>query len=138
MRSIEELLRLAQQILDEAEENAEANPTSEHIQVVIVEPMKKPYKKTIKNELGKFNDIVGGYIENVFIGHTDTGAKLGVVINEDGIRLDLPFNRRIVGRYNLLGNMCITAYNYEGDNVSLTNDQADQLINQFSSTRVYL
>lgn len=138
MKSMDDLLKLATQVVAQAEANAKDNPTSDEIQVVIVEPMKKPYKKTIKNELGKFNDIVGGYMENHFLGNTPTGARLALVCNEDGLRLELPFNRQIVGRFPIVGTFCLTAYNYEGDNVSLTDKQAEALIRRFSSVEVYV
>jgi Domain of unknown function (DUF3846) len=138
LKSMDELLILAGKVVAEAEANAKDNPTSDEIQIVIVEPMKKPYAKIIKNELGKFNDIVGGYMENHFIGKTEKGARLAIVCNEDGLRLELPFNRQIVGRFPIVGTFCLTAYNYEGDNVSLTDKQAENLIRRFSSVEVYV
>lgn len=135
------LIELAKKVVQEADENAAANPTSEEIQVVIVEPEKKPYKKTIKNDLDNMKDIVGGWIENVFIGETETGARLGIVINEEGKLIGLPYNRRIIGRGGsdvLVGNMFITAYNLQGDNISLSDSMAEKLIKRFSTTEIYL
>jgi hypothetical protein len=135
------LLTLAAQVVDEAEANAAANPTSEEIQIVIVEPMKKPYKKVIPNNLDEMKKIVGGWIENVTIGETPTGARVGIVVNEEGKLIGLPYNRRIIGRGGsdiLVGNFFITAYNLEGDNVSLTDEQADKFIRRFAPMEVYL
>ena len=50
----QELIEIAKRIVEEAEANAELNPTSEQIQIVIVEPDKKPYKATIDNGLDAF------------------------------------------------------------------------------------
>lgn len=137
----EHLIRLAAQVVEEAEENAAKNPTSAEIQVVIVEPDKKPYKKVIPNSLDAMKEIVGGWIENVTIGATPTGARLGIVVNEEGKLIGLPYNRRIIGRGGsdmLVGNFFITSYNLEGDNVSLTDEQAEQFIRRFAAMEVYL
>lgn len=132
-----ELYKLAQRIVKDAEESAKKHPTGKEIQVVIVEPNKKPYKKTIRNELAEMNDIVGGYIENVFIGEVD-GLKIGIVVNEEGKLIQLPPNRRIVGFDVLVGTFFITAYNYQGDNVSLSDDIAETYIKRFAPLEVYL
>jgi hypothetical protein len=133
-----ELLRLAQKVVKDAKESAQKYPTSKEIQVVIVEPHKKPYKKTIQNELAQMNDIVGGYIENVFIGKYD-GLKIGLVINEEGLIHKLPINRRIVGFVNpIVGTFFISAYNLQGENVSLSDDLAQTYIKRFSPLEVYL
>jgi Domain of unknown function (DUF3846) len=136
-KDLNELFDLARQVVEQAEESARKHPKSDEILVVIVEPSKKPYKKIIKNELGKFNGIVEGYIENVFMGEKN-GKKFGIVINEEGKLIGLPVNRIIVGFDVLVGNMCITAYNYEGDNVSLTDAEADRFVRQFTPVEVYL
>jgi hypothetical protein len=134
----QELIEIAKRIVEEAEANAELNPTSEQIQIVIVEPDKKPYKAIIDNGLDSFQKIVGGYIENVFIGRTKKGAKVGIVLNEEGKLEELPFNRHIVGFDSLVGTFFITAYNLEGNNVSLTNEEVEKYIRTFSPIEVYL
>lgn len=135
------LINLAAQVVAEAEANAAANPTSEEILVVIVEPMKKPYKKVIPNNAEAFRDIVGGWLENVTIGETAKGARASIIINEEGKLIGLPFNRRIIGRGGVdtfVGNFIVTAYNLEGDNVSLTEIEADKFIRKFAPLEVYL
>lgn len=138
----DDLLKMAFAFVQQAEKDAEKHPTSEMIQVVIVEPFKKPYKKVIPNTLEAMNEIVGGYIENLFIGETPTGAKAGVVINEEGKLLDLPFNRRILGNRGfqdvLVGRFFITAYNMQGENISLTDQQAEWYIKRFTAMEVYI
>jgi hypothetical protein len=136
------LVGLAKQMYQEAEKNAAENPTTPTIQVVIVEPNKKPYKEYIPNNLKAFNEIVGGYIENIFIGDTAKGANIGLIVNEEGKILNLPYNKRIFGNsgyYDILvGTIIITAYNLQGDNISLTDQEADKYIKRFSTFEVYL
>jgi hypothetical protein len=138
----EDLLKLALEVVQEAARNAKRNPTSDMIQIVIVEPFKKPYKKIIPNTLAAMRRIVGGHMENIFIGETGTGAKIGAVVNEEGKVINLPFNRRILGKYQqvdiFVGTFFITAYNMEGDNVSLTDAECERYIKGFTSTEVYL
>lgn len=140
--SYEELIKMAFQVVQNAEQNAINNPTSDMIQVVIVEPFKKPYKKTIPNTLAAMKKIVGGYIENLFIGETETGARLGIVLNEEGKLIDLPFNRKVIGSRgfldNVVGTFFITAYNLQGDAISLTDKQAERYIKRFTAMEVYV
>lgn len=132
----EDLIEMARKIVRDAEANAALNPSSEHIQVVIVEPGKKPFKKTIKNDLDTSHAIVGGWIENVFIGENQSGCKIGCVVNEEGKLKGLPFNRVITNYDILVGTFFITAYNLEGDNVSLSDEECDALIEKFSNVEV--
>lgn len=137
-----ELFELARKAVAEAEANAAANPSSKKIKVVIVEPGRFPYKKLIDNSLDSFQAIVSGYIENLFIGRTKKDARVGIVLNEEGKLIGLPFNRTIFNKRNgandwLAGTVFITAYNGEGDNVSLTDAECDDYIRKFSSLDIY-
>jgi hypothetical protein len=137
----DDLIDLARKVVRQAEANAAVNPSSDKIQVVIVEPMKKPYKKTIRNSLDDMKAIVDGWLENVFIGETSSGAKIGCVVNEEGKLIGLPFNRRILARQAidiLAGTFFITAYNLQGDNVTLSDAECERLIRKFAQTEVYL
>jgi hypothetical protein len=134
----QELIEIARKYIEEAEIDAKRNPTSEQIQIVVVEPDEKPYKLIIDNELEAFNKIVGGYIEIVPIGRTRKGAKVAITLNEEGKLQELPYNRNIVGFDILVGTFFITAFNLEGDNVSLTNEEAEKYIRIFSPIEIYL
>jgi hypothetical protein len=134
----QELIEIARRYIKEAELDALENPKSENLQVVIVEPNKKPYEAIIENELEAFNKIVGGYLELIPIGRTKTGAKIAIHLNEEGKLFDLPFNRNLVGFDMLVGTFFITAFNLEGDYVSLTNEEAEKFIRIFSPIEVYL
>ena len=81
----EELIKLAFDYVQKANEDAEKNPTSDLIQVVVVEPMKTPYKKMIKNTLETFQGLVDGYIEILTIGQTETGGTIAITLNEEGM-----------------------------------------------------
>lgn len=132
------LLEIARKTVTEADADAAINSTASEIQVVIVEPMKKPIKTIIPNQLDAFNKIVGGYIENIFIGKTKKGARVGIVLNEEGKIYKLPFNRKIINYDTLVGTFFITAYNLQGDNISLTDEEANFYIKRFSNIEVYL
>jgi hypothetical protein len=138
----DELLQMAFNVVKEAEANAAMNPTNEKIQVVIVEPFKTPYKKTIPNTLDAMKEIVGGYIENVFIGRTEKGARIGAVVNEEGKMINLPVNKKIMGRNGaadiFVGTFFITAYNLQGEGISLTDEQCETFIKRFTGFEVYL
>jgi hypothetical protein len=134
-----ELFKLAQRVVEEADQDALKNPTSEEIQVVIVEPLKAPYKKTIPNNLEAMREIVGGWIEIVRMNaKTTNGAELIITLNEEGKLINMPFNRNIVGFDTLVGPFFISAANKQGDNVSLDDKTAERIIKQFSGVEVYL
>jgi hypothetical protein len=137
-KNYDELLELAKKYVEEAEKDAEANPTSEDIQIVVVEPGDLPYKKTIKNDYLEFQKIVGGYYENVTIGRSKTGGSFAIHLNEEGKLIGLPFNRKIIGFDILVGTFFITAFNKQGDNISLTDKEADAFIRRFTPLEVYL
>ena len=134
----QDLIEIAKRFVEEAEADAKRNPKSDKLQIVIVEPEKKPYKAIIDNELEAFNKIVGGYIEIVPIGRTRKGAKVAIHLNEEGKLFNLPYNRNIVGFDILVGTFFITAYNLEGNNISLTNEEVEKYIKLFSPIEVYL
>ena len=52
---------------------------AEKIKVIIKEPGKVPEIKTITNDLGALQSIVGGYIETVTL-----ASDLVIICNEDG------------------------------------------------------
>lgn len=60
---------------------------AEKIKVIIKEPGKAPKIKTITNDLGALQSIVGGYIETVTL-----ASDLVIICNEDGKLWNLPYN----------------------------------------------
>ncbi len=140
-RSEEELLELAKTYVEQAEKDAKQNPATDQIQVVVIEPMKKPYKKTIPNTLEAQQELVGGYIEIIRMGNTEKGGSIAITLNEEGKLMNLPYNRRIIARNGsdvFVGTFFITAYNMQGDNITLTDDECEKIIKRFHGMEVYL
>lgn len=140
-QSMEDLLRLAQQVVQEAEADAEVNPKPDLIQVVVVEPNKKPYKKTIKNDLDSMKEIVQGWIEILRLGKSESGGQMAITLNEEGKLIPLPLNRIIIARKHheiLVGTFFITAYNKQGDNITLQDGECEKLIKKFTPMEIYL
>jgi hypothetical protein len=132
------LLNMARKYVADAEKDAAENPTSEEILIVVVEPNKKPYKMMMINDLDEMKKLVDGYIEILNIGRTEKGAAVAITLNEEGKLKGLPVNRFIVGFDIIVGRFFITAYNMQGDNISLTDKEADYYIKRFSKLEVYL
>jgi hypothetical protein len=106
--------------------------------VVIVEPMKKPYAKIIPNTLDAMRDIVGGYIEVVRAGRSKTGKEFIITVNEEGKLMGLTPNRMIVNFDLLVGTFFISAANLKGDNVTLSDEEAQDFIMKFTALEVEL
>lgn len=90
------------------------------IRVVIIEPGKPSYLKTIPNTLEAFQDIVGGYIEVVPL-----FGNVRMIVNEEGKLLSLPKNKAATELYQktsdyIAGTAIIVATRGE-DFVSLDN-----------------
>lgn len=62
--------------------------------VLVVEPMKKPYLKDINSGLHSLQREVGGYIEAIY----PYEEQVGLVCNEEGKLEGLPLNRAIHGK----------------------------------------
>lgn len=137
-KSMEELMEMALKFATEAARDAEINPTSDTLQIVVVEPLKKPYKKTIPNTLDAMSEIVGGYIEIVNMEKTQKGGRLAITLNEEGKLMGLPFNRKIMHFDILVGTFFITAYNMQGDNISLSDEECKKLITRFTPLEIYI
>jgi len=137
----EELFELAKAYVEQAEKDAKQNPATDQIQVVVVEPMKKPFKKIIQNTLEAQQELVGGYIEVITMGETEKGGRMAITLNEEGKLINLPYNRRIIGRGGsdvFVGTFFITAYNMQGDNISLSDADCEKIMKKFKGMEVYL
>lgn len=108
------------------------------ILIVVVEPNKKPYAKMMQNDLAAMNEIVGGYIELINVGRNHEGNMVALTVNEEGKLQGLPVNRRLVGFDTLVGNFFITAYDLEGENVNLTEAEAEHFIKRFTPVEINL
>lgn len=91
------------------------------MKVIIVEPNKVPYVKEINNNLEDFQEVVGGYIETVFLPN-----GLILVCNEEGKIKGLPVNRKI-GNDIIVGTFIVTT-NKGDEFVSLNDDQIKEAL----------
>lgn len=64
----------------------------EYITVVVVEPEKKPYVKSIPSGLASLQSEVGGYIEAVYPWEDDPCV---IICNEEGKLNNKPYNRAL-------------------------------------------
>ena len=78
----------AQYVLQEGEEDVLMKKEKE-IQVLIVEPGRKPYVKRIPNTLETLQATVGGLIQVLYI----SADPVAVIVNDEGKLLGLPWNR---------------------------------------------
>lgn len=62
--------------------------------VLVVEPMKKPYMKDIESGLKPLQREVGGYIQAIY----PFEEQVGLVCNEEGKMDGLPLNRAVYGQ----------------------------------------
>jgi hypothetical protein len=98
------------------------------IKIIIVEPNKIPYVKTVENDLKTFQNIVGGYIECVMI-----KDKIDFVCNEEGKILELPKCRYIEEINDIIaGTFFMTKADEEGNFTSLSEKEIETLIKRFS------
>ena len=103
------------------------------IDVLIVEPNKLPYKKTIKNDLETKQKIVGGLIEVTSILDDDDVA---LICNEEGKVYGLPLNRDI--GYDIIAGTFIIAgeVDEEGKFTSLTEEQIERYKKRFDEKSI--
>lgn len=83
------------------------------IRVLIVEPDKKPYQKTIKNELKTFQSIVGGYIEVMAI---EQGVS--IICNEEGKINQMELNRPLYDSKGKLFDIIAGTFIVAGDDIA--------------------
>ena len=98
------------------------------IDVLIVEPHKLPYKKSIVNDYKSMQKIVGGLIETVPL-LEDNSVIL--ICNEEGKILNLSLNREI-GYDIIAGTFIIAGDDYDnGEFISLTDEQIEKYKERF-------
>jgi len=92
------------------------------VTVILVPVGKAPRVITIPATLKAQQALVGGLIEPIQV-----DDRISVVVNEEGLLRDLPPNRR-VGRFDLVGDFYIAAWNEEGEIVSLDAEDLPTLV----------
>jgi hypothetical protein len=95
------------------------------IRIVVMEVACEPRVKMIKNTLEAFQAEVGGLIEPVEF-HRSIHDSV-IYVNEEGLLESLPLNCVWNGHY-LHGNLFISKSNEEGENVGLTEEEAQKAI----------
>lgn len=101
------------------------------MRVLMIEPMKEPYVVDIGNDLKSMQEAVGGLIEVI-----NLEDDIVMVDNEEGKLIGLEGNRR-VGRDIIAGTFFLCGSNYEGEFVSLTDEQIDKYTNRFKEPEHY-
>lgn len=110
------------------------------MQVVIVEPQKKPEVREIGNSLEAMQQVVGGFIEALY----PFDEPVALICNEEGKLMDLPPNRALrddTGEvYDIISGtffLCSTPPDSEHFE-SLTGQQVNTYLERFSTPEMFL
>ncbi len=93
------------------------------VSVLIVEPDREPYEKSMICEKDSYSEVIGGYIDETFP-FDDTAIVLAGIDYENP---ELPFNRAISGQ-DYHGTIIITNTNSSGNIISLTEHQKKEYL----------
>ena len=110
------------------------------MQVIIVEPQKKPEVREIGSGLESMQQIVGGLIEAVY----PFDAPVALICNEEGKLLNLPLNRALRDDegnvYDIIsGTFFVCAAPPDSDHFAGLNDQqAKTYLERFSMPEMFL
>lgn len=105
--------------------------------VLIVEPMKKPYLKDIDSGLHSLQHEVGGYIEAIY----PYEDLVGLVCNEEGKLEGLPLNRAVYGEdgemFDIIAGTFLIVGLSEDNFAELSNDLAEKYTKLFETPEVF-
>ena len=110
------------------------------MQVVIVEPLKKPVVQDIGSDLESMQQIVGGLIEALY----PFDEPVALICNEEGKLLNLPLNRALRDDegnvYDIIsGTFFLCAAPPDSDRfVGLTDQQAKTYLERFAMPEMFL
>ena len=107
-----------------------ALPKEPEITVLKVEPGKAPEEVTIPNTLEAMQEMVGGFIEIVYL------DDVCLVCNEEGKLMGLEGNRR-VGRDIISGTFFLAGDTDYGEFCSLTQEQLNQFSQRFAQPETF-
>ena len=102
------------------------------MKILVIEAGKHPYEKEIKGGLKEMQEIVGGMIQAVY----PFPEKIGLVCNDEGLILGLPFNREIEEDYGIFGTFFICGLG-SGSFVSLPEKLIETYNHRFHSPQIY-
>lgn len=110
------------------------------MQVIIVEPQKKPAVRDIKSDLKSMQEIVGGLIEVLY----PFEEPVALICNEEGKLLNLPLNRALrndAGKvYDIIsGTLFLCAAPPDSEHFeSLTDQQVKTYMERFAMPEMFL
>lgn len=102
------------------------------MKILVVEPGKHPYEKEIEGTLKEMQKIVGGRIQALY----PFRDEAGVVCNDDGISLRMPFNRKIDEECYIFGTFFLCGLGLE-DFTSLPENLMEKYRKRFYSPQIY-
>ena len=106
----------------------------EQMTVLMVEPGYAPYEKTIPNTLEAKQELVGGLITAIY----PYEEMVAIVANDEGILLNMEFNRSVEGGYGgVFGSFCVCGLT-EDDFCSLPPDQMERFKKKFRKAEILL
>lgn len=110
------------------------------MQVVIVEPEKKPRVQSIEDSLASMQKIVGGTIQAIY----PFEEPIALICNDEGKLLNLPLNRALRDStgcvYDIVaGTFFLCAAPTDKDNfASLTEEQVQHFLKRFSASEQFV
>ena len=108
----------------------------EQIEILVVEPEKKPYVKTIDNSLQAMQEVVGGYIEPIYF------DDVAIVVNEEGKINGLSLNRSLYDesgdRFDIIAGTFFVCGLGEENFTSLNEKQKEQYAKEFYPAEIFL
>ena len=106
----------------------------EQMTVLVVEPGYAPYEKTIPNTLEAKQELVGGLITANY----PYEEMVAIVANDEGILLNMEFNRSVEGGYGgVFGSFFVCGLT-EDDFCSLPPDQMERFKKKFHKAEILL
>ena len=108
----------------------------EKIKIIQFNVGQEPATKEVENTLETMQEIVGGYIETVWIERLNDGV-ITLVCDEEGLLKDKPVNK-FVNDNQIVGDFFIAKVNNKGDFISLSEEDISIFSTVFRAERVYL
>ena len=102
------------------------------MKILVIEPGKYPYEKEIRGTLEEMQEIVGGPIQAIY----PFCDKVGVIYNDEGLLLRMPFNRKIDEEYCIVGTFFLCGLGAENF-TSLPEKLMEKYRKRFYSPQIY-
>lgn len=107
------------------------------IEVLVVEPMKKAYVKTISRDLKSLQQAVGGPIDATY----PFEDMVGIVLNGEGKYRGLPLNRGLYNShgelYDIIAGTFLVVGLSEDDFTSLSKEQIDKFMEKYKIPEIF-